>query len=308
MSDDFTVDWIAVDWGTSALRAWALDENDHVLADAASADGMGRLAPGEFEGALLRLIEDWLPATAGHAIPVVACGMVGARQGWTEAAYRPAPCPPLGLPFSVPATRDPRIAVNILTGLAQNPPPDVMRGEETQVAGLLHEDPAFDGTVCLPGTHTKWADVSGGQVRSFRTFMTGELFDLLSRQSVLRHGMATEGWSATAFAEGVAESMARPESIAATLFALRAGTLVAGLDGMDARSRLSGLLIGLELAGARDYWQGLRVTLIGGDRLADAYATALSIAGATSVKKDATAITLAGLTAARRLYKETATA
>ena len=218
MKDRISADWIAVDWGTSSLRAWAMADAGTHLAEAASADGMGKLTPDEFEPALLRLIGSWLPDNSSQPIPVIACGMVGARQGWVEAAYRPVPCPPAGLPFTSPVTADSRMSVQIIPGLSQNPPPDVMRGEETQIAGLLHRYPAFEGVACLPGTHTKWAEIADGAVNSFRTFMTGELFDLLSRQSVLRHGMGGDGWSAGAFADGVEQALGDPAGIAGASF------------------------------------------------------------------------------------------
>ena len=85
-------DWIAVDWGTSALRVWAMWD-DRILTEASSDQGMGRLTPDQFEPALLHLIGDWLEP--GRVCPVLAAGMVGARQGWIEAPYRPVPCTPV---------------------------------------------------------------------------------------------------------------------------------------------------------------------------------------------------------------------
>ena len=189
------IDWIAVDWGTSNLRAWAMGPSGP-LAEATSDDGMGRLKPDEFEPALLRLIDPWLPPLSTNApvTPVLACGMVGARQGWREAAYRTVPCTPVDAAaiLHVP-TQDQRITFHIAPGLRQDSPADVMRGEETQVAGVLAMQPGFDGVICAPGTHSKWIQVSAGEVVSFQTYMTGELFALLATQSVLRHGM-TDGW------------------------------------------------------------------------------------------------------------------
>ena len=93
-----------------------------------------------------------------------------------------------------PPTADPRLDVHILPGLSQAEPPDVMRGEETQIAGMLAATPDFDGLVCLPGTHTKWARVSEGRVTDFRTAMTGELFALVSGHSTLS-SFTAEGWN-----------------------------------------------------------------------------------------------------------------
>lgn len=294
------VEWIAADWGTTALRLWAM-AGSRVLERRQSEDGMGHLARDGFEPALLRLAEGWL----GDApMPVVACGMVGARQGWSEAAYRPVPCPPLGQPMHRVAAQDPRLRVHIVPGLAQMQPPDVMRGEETQIAGYLASDPGFDGVIGLPGTHTKWARVRQGRVQAFQTCMTGETFALLAGQSVLRHGIGP-GWDEGAFAAAVAEILQAPERLAALLFPLRAAALLQDLPPDAARARLSGLLIGAELAATRAIWQGQPIALIGAGRLAGHYATALAAAGAMATATDGAEITLAGLIAARTLLQET---
>lgn len=291
-----TPDWIAVDWGTSQLRAYAM-AGGAVRAERASDHGMGKLTPQGFEPALLALVGDWLGA---GRMQVVVCGMAGARQGWVEAPYRQVPCAPVQSGAFVAApVQDPRLSVQILPGLSQPAPADVMRGEETQIAGLLALEPGFDGVACLPGTHSKWARISAGEVVSFQTFMTGELFALLSTQSVLRHGMAAEGTDEAAFAEGLSQALSRPERLAAQLFALRAEGLLHGLAPQAARARLSGLLIGAELAAARPYWLGQRVALIGAPALARTYAAALAHQGLTAECLDVRACTLAGLAAAR---------
>ncbi len=285
-------DWIAVDWGTSNLRVWAMDAGG-ILAEAQSDEGMGKLSRDQFEGALIRLIDPWLGA---GVTPVVACGMVGSRQGWYEAPYRAVPCAPLdrGALVVVPTT-DARIRMMIAPGLKQAHPADVMRGEETQIAGALALHPAFDGVLCLPGTHAKWAQISAGEVVSFQTFMTGELFALLSTQSVLRHGMQGEGWDDMAFDMALSDALSRPEKIAARLFGLRAEGLIGGLAPAAAKSRLSGLLIGIELAAARPYWLGQAVSIIGSEGLAKSYARALQTQGIIARLLPATACTLAGL-------------
>ncbi|NBZ86174.1 2-dehydro-3-deoxygalactonokinase [Stagnihabitans tardus] len=288
------MNWIAVDWGTSNLRAWAMGP-DGPVAHGESPKGMGKLAPHEFEAALLELVEPWLD---GKTL-VLACGMVGARQGWREATYRAVPCTPTdALGLTRVETTDPRLDVRIAPGLSQSRPADVMRGEETQLAGALALHPAFDGVFCLPGTHSKWAQVSAGEVTSFQTFMTGELFALLSTQSVLRHSMA-EGWDDAAFDEGLSEALSRPDRIAARLFSLRAEGLLHALPGASAKARLSGLLIGIELAGAKPYWLGQQVKLIGAEKLSASYARALATQGLKADTLDATACTLAGLASLR---------
>lgn len=297
-----TPDWIAVDWGTSNLRVWAMGA-DGIRAQAASDDGMGRLTRDQFEPALLSLIAPWL---GGALVPVIVCGMAGSRQGWFEAPYRTVPCTPLdraGL-VRVPV-QDARIAVYIAPGLKQTKPADVMRGEETQIAGALALHPAFDGVMCLPGTHSKWAQISAGEVVSFQTFLTGEMFALLSEQSVLRHGMQGKGWDDSAFDAGLSDALSRPDRIGAQLFNLRAEGLIADLSAARARARLSGLLIGVELAAAKPYWLGQPVTLIGADVLCQSYARALRTQGVEARTLPATECTLAGLASLARQLETT---
>lgn len=297
--DRIAVDWIAVDWGTSNVRAWAM-AGDRPVAEASSDRGMGKLAPAEFEPALLDLIRDW---TDGPAT-VIACGMVGARQGWVEAPYARTPCAALPLGLTRAPTTTPGLTVHIIPGIAQSDPADVMRGEETQIAGFIALNPGWDGVLCLPGTHTKWVHVSAGEVVSFQTFMTGELFATISTQTVLRHSVGTEGWVDAAFDAALAEGMARPERIATRLFSLRAESLLHGLAPDAARARLSGLLIGAELAAARPYWLGQQVAVIGAGRVAATYFHALALQSAPATLADGTAVTLAGLTAARTAMKD----
>lgn len=295
--DWIAVDWIAVDWGTSNLRAWAMRRDGSVLAEAASDRGMGRLRPGEFEPALRALIAPW---TGPHGpARVVACGMVGARQGWVEAPYGPVPGPPLGAGLTR-APSGPGLEVGIVPGLAQADPPDVMRGEETKVAGFLALRPGWDGVLLLPGTHPKWILLGAGEVLAFRTSLTGELFAALCEHTVLRHSVATGGWDDDAFAAGVAEGMARPEALLGRLFSIRAESLLRGLRPEAARARLSGLLIGADLAGARGWWLGQRVCVLGAGSLARTYGAALAQQGVAAETADAEAATLAGLVEARR--------
>jgi len=264
-------------------------------AEAVSERGMSSLRREEFEGALLELVAPWLGS--GKTLAVV-CGMAGARQGWIEAPYRSVPCAPLGDAIARPEVRDPRLDVAIVPGLKQQTPPDVIRGEETQIGGLLAARPRFDGVICLPGTHTKWAEISAGEVVSFRSFMTGELFGLLAQRSVLRHSLDAE-WSEEAFAEAVEEAIARPEALAARLFTLRAEALLSAPVPGRARARLSGLLVGAELAAARPYWLGREIVIVGSGELARGYAAALAAQGVVAPVADATRTTLAGLYAAR---------
>jgi 2-dehydro-3-deoxygalactonokinase len=290
--------WIAVDWGTSNLRVWGIDSNGGVVAEASSDKGMAKLDRAGFEPALLELVGDWL--LEDRQIPVIACGMVGARQGWLEVPYSETPCKPIFLDaVGRPDTRDSRLRVIVLGGIKQTGPvPDVIRGEETQIAGMLSADPSFEGVLCLPGTHTKWVRISAGEIVHFRTFITGELFGLLSRQSVLRHSLDGAGWDGIEFARSVQLMMTEPASFAGRLFSIRAENLVLGLDAGTAKARLSGLLIGAELAAARNYWFDQNLVVVGNGAQSDLYLEGLRALGRSPRVIDTSGVTLAGLKSA----------
>jgi 2-dehydro-3-deoxygalactonokinase len=292
------MDWIAVDWGTSNLRVWAIGAGGQVVAEASSDKGMGKLERTGFEPALLDLIGDWLPHD--RKTLVVACGMVGARQGWIEVPYRQAPCRPvLSDVIGSPETRDQRLAVRVLAGIKQlAPDADVMRGEETQIAGFLSEHPTYEGTLCLPGTHTKWVQIAAGEIVRFKTVMTGELFNLLATQSVLRHSLDAAESDKAEFAATVAAMATQADRFAERLFAIRAEGLVGSLSPARAKARLSGILIGTELVAAQGYWQNQNLTIVGNGAQAELYAEGLKALGQSPHRSEATHVTLAGLKSA----------
>jgi 2-dehydro-3-deoxygalactonokinase len=292
--------WIGVDWGTTHLRAWAMSASGTRLAAASSDMGMARLTRDGFEPALCDIAGDWI---AGPT-PVIACGMVGSRQGWVEAPYARVPCAALPAGLVTASTLTPGLSVHVIPGIRQDDPADVMRGEETQIAGFLSINPGWDGVVCLPGTHTKWVHVSAGEVVSFQTFMTGELFAAIGTGTVLRHSIAGEGWDADAFAQALSDILSRPERLAARLFSLRAEHLLHGLAGTAARARLSGLLIGAELAAARPYWLGQQIAVLGNGSNVGLYIAALATQSVAAMQVDGERATLAGLTVAWRRIKD----
>lgn len=271
---------VVVDWGTTSFRLWALDGEGRVLGERRSAQGLAASTAEGFEGVL----EDHLAALGiGEGVPVMMCGMVGSRGGWVEAAYVDTPArldDLVGRAAHVPSARRP---IRILPGLAQRDPaqPDVMRGEETQLLALAQD--GFEGLACLPGTHSKWVAMEAGRVARFATFMTGELFQLLSGGSVIAPAVAgarDADPTEASFAQGVCEGLASPETLSATLFRLRASWLLAGTEPAAGLSRLSGLLIGAELAGARRLFGASGpVALVASGPLARAYRVAFDAAG-----------------------------
>lgn len=296
------VEWIAVDWGTSNLRVWAM-AGPTALDTREASFGMGKLARDAFEPALLGLIEPWLRTDGSTEI--VICGMAGARQGWAEAPYASVPGVPLQPPaFRQIETKDTRLSVTIIHGLSQADPPDVMRGEETQIAGFLSQVPDFAGVLCLPGTHTKWAWLEAGRVTRFRTFMTGELFSILRDHSILRHSVADAVIETTAetmhtFEEGLAAAAADPAALTSHLFTLRAAGILSTRTAEASLAHLSGLLIGSETTAMRGQIDHHPVVILGTGTLAALYAHALRRLDIPVGTRSAEAATLLGLTEAR---------
>jgi len=293
MNKGIQPDWIAVDWGTSRLRAWAMGQGG-VLEKRHSDDGAQALSNTMFEPVLEKLVADWL--TPSRMTSVVCCGMAGSRQGWVDAGYRLAPCPvtnPLSL-VRAPVNCG-TMQVWLVPGIKQETPADVMRGEETQISGFLAQEPDFDGVLCLPGTHTKWVRIKGGQILDFKTFITGELFALLSEKSILRHSVAGGKWDQEAFASAFKSTFQEPRKFAGDLFMLRAQSLVADLGASAARARLSGLLLGLEISAAQRYLERGKIRIVGAENLAKLYADALAMIGVSSIHLNADTLTLSGL-------------
>ena len=287
------ITWVAADWGTTNLRLWGMDDRDSIVAQCCSDQGMASLQPEDFEAILLGHIEDWL---GDATMPIIACGMVGAKQGWCEAPYSTVPARP-ATDSVVVATHDSRISVRIISGLSQNPPADVLRGEETQIAGFLADAPDFAGTLCLPGTHTKWVSIAQGQILRFQTIMTGEMFALLSNRSVLRHSLGT--WHDGTFLHGVQQGLCAPERLLRQLFSVRAESLLQKND-QHGTARISGTLIGSELASVRDFWQDQEIVIIGSGTLARLYTMALDTVGINTRVACGEALCLRGLIQAYR--------
>jgi 2-dehydro-3-deoxygalactonokinase len=271
---------IALDWGTSNLRASLLGADGGVLDTRSAAAGVMAVPERRFDAALQALCGDWLAAHRSCAC--IASGMIGSRQGWVEAPYLLCPAGPMQ------AARQLTVMdfgaghrLHIVPGLrcvGRDGQADVMRGEETQLWGAA----LAPGTCCvLPGTHSKWAWVGDDDcVETFQTWMTGELYALLTQHGILGRLMQFGGaFDAAAFDDGVRLGLAHHAELPHTLFAAR----TAGLTGQRSADALpdflSGLLIGAELAGARRHSATPQVTLLGDGALCDRYARALQTAG-----------------------------
>jgi 2-dehydro-3-deoxygalactonokinase len=265
-------EYVAVDWGTSSFRLWLIDRAGGVLAERRSPEGMMAAAKLGFAAVLQSHLD---AVGAANDLPVVICGMAGARQGWVEAGYIDTPAHlALILQRAVPVPGQSR-DIRILPGIAQRDPraPDVMRGEETQLLGALGADAAGEAVVCIPGTHSKWARVSGGTVERFATFMTGELFSVVSRETILSHAVVGANEEDTeAFKSAVIAAFETPALAANLLFRVRSSQLLYGSSASSAREKISGTLIGLELAaGLAGDQPRSGITLVASGRLAVLY-------------------------------------
>ena len=278
--------FIAIDWGTTSARAYAVDASGAVTATRHAPLGVQQIQGADFAQALDQLLGDW----ATLEIPRFAAGMIGSRQGWIEAPYVDCPATLDVLAQHVVWTPERELA--IVPGLLyrdESGVPDVMRGEETQIAGML-DDAGDDFIAVLPGTHSKWVHVQRGRVAAFQTFMTGEAFAVLMEHSILGRlaaRVANDAAGSEAFAAGVAYGSAQAGLLHAT-FGARTLALTGALAAHDVPGWLSGCLIGNEIAAARG-WLAQRaatidvVRVIGSSALVGRYATALPAVGVRAV-------------------------
>jgi 2-dehydro-3-deoxygalactonokinase len=269
---------VALDWGTTRLRAYRMDGEGRILERRASGDGAMGLDAANFDAVLGRTVGDWLRADPDAAL--IACGMVGARGGWAEAGY-------VDLPAGVDAIRERLVEVPtslgrplaIVAGLRTDEP-DVVRGEETQALGTG----LADGLLCMPGTHSKWMRIRAGTIESFRTWFTGELYELLGHHGSIAKALGPPGsgpLDETAFDEGVLAS-GRTDWLH-VLFGFRARVVGAGASGAAERARLSGWLVGTELRQALEGSDGEapKLMLVADQTLGGWYRRALSVLGAS---------------------------
>ncbi len=284
---------IGLDWGTSSLRAYLFDDLGHLSAQREASAGIQSITDGRFREAFESLCADWLEAWP--SAPVIASGMIGSRQGWKEAAYLPTPAgfaeiASRLLPVDESAGRRFRIVPGVST-VSAGGMHDVIRGEETQVFGALARLGSADLTVVLPGTHSKWVRVQQRRIVAFRTYLTGELFSVLAKHSILGRLFASQPPPAqgadAAFADGLARAAADPAGITSLLFSVRAEGLFGRYEPHSLPSYLSGLLIGAEVAHAlADRTIGLRqdpLVLAGSEELIDRYRVAFSLQGVSAL-------------------------
>lgn len=292
--------YVAVDWGTSSFRLWLVDRAGRVLTERRSDEGMMAAAKAGFPAVL----QAHLAAVEAPAhLPVLVCGMAGAKTGWVEAGYVDTPAPLSAVLRQAARVPGEARDIRILPGIAQRDAmaPDVMRGEETQLLGALGLEAAGEALVCMPGTHSKWVRVKNGTVAHFSTFMTGELFGVVSRETILSLAVAgaDDSEDVDSFKAAVKAAYDAPAFTANLLFGARSRQLLFGSTAAAARETLSGTLIGAELAaGLSGIVPKAGITLIASGRLASLYRLAFDALSVTTQPIDADEAVRRGLSMA----------
>jgi len=288
---------IAIDWGTSSLRGALLDGKGQVREERSHPRGILTVPAGGFSALFEELFGDWMRPVGSFCL---VSGMAGSKQGWVEAPYCPCPSGRVEVANAIVEIEPGRIA--IVPGLSDmhDGVPDVMRGEEVQIIGAMAITGLSDGLFVLPGTHNKWATVKRGRVTSFRTFMTGEFYALLSQHSILARTLDAQApLDEIAFLQGVTQAD-NGQGLLHNAFGARTLALFERMQPGELASYLSGLLIGEELR-TQSIHAASDLVLVGNAELTQRYLLALQISGNTARTLGAEA-TWAGLHALSAIH------
>lgn len=268
---------LALDWGTTSFRAYLFDNERKTIDSIEASDGIMQCED-EFEDVYYAQVGHWLKQYRG--IPVIASGMITSKQGWIETPYLPCPASLDDLSKSLTSHMTTNgDTIHFVSGVCQKTPtPNIMRGEETQMAGLNN---IRAQTAILPGTHSKWIRMEGDTISYFTTFMTGEIFAALTEHTILGR-LLTHGSDLDSFAEGVRDGFTGEQGeggILSKLFGARAMPLLGLMNPDGIRDYISGLLLGTEIQEAINSGFGQDVTpvICGSVELVERYKTALEL-------------------------------
>lgn len=266
--------WIAVDWGTTNFRAFLMHETQQTER-LSHPCGLLSVENAQFAATLHALLAPWLNRLG--ELPVMMAGMVGSQQGWHDVPYAQQPCDAGNLldcihsfttPWGSPAWIVPGVSGTSLFGQQ-----DVMRGEEVQLLGLCQRHPAEHHFALLPGTHSKHAEMVDGKIARFSTFMTGEVFSLLSQHSLLGKALPEQQEDKTAFLLG-AKAALQGSPFTHLIFSARTRRLAGDIAAAHVHSYLSGLTIGYELLALP---AGQHAWVVGSPALAERYQLAATL-------------------------------
>ncbi len=297
--------YIAVDWGSSQLRAWRI-ENGECAAQRSVPQGIKFVGPGQHEAVLRTLLAPWWEWVVSEQTPVLMAGMIGSDSGWLDSGYQALPLAANAIAkgcIAVPSTLPIPLWLRPGLALRRKEWANVMRGEEVQLLGALACAPA--DIYVFPGTHSKWVmPLRWGEevvIEGFSTAMTGELYQLLLQHSLLGKGLPSGSeFDMQAFGRGVEESLQSEEGLINRLFYARSRRLLGYLAPTAVASWISGTLIGEELAQLARRWPITgTLALVGDAPLTERYLDACRLAGRQATIIDAHTAMLNGF---RRIY------
>ena len=275
---------IGIDWGTSSLRAFLIDDQGKAIDTLYRPEGIMQVQDNNYEDVLSHLLSPW---AENNRLPVIASGMITSRNGWVETPYLPVAAGVAQLAdnlHKVSVTSGE--SLHFITGvtLEHSGAPDVMRGEETQIAGVV-ESGLVEGNCVMPGTHSKWVTIRDGRIVNFETFMSGEVFEALRSHTILGKLMNDSAFSEDGFRQGVAAGLDAGAKLLHTLFHVRTLPLFEKIEENKVEDYLSGILVGAEIQGVISSRSiDDPITIIGRDDLADRYAIALQVSGLQSIR------------------------
>ena len=279
--------WIGLEWQTANVQVWVHDQNGQLTVKTQ----IPAVAPHQ--------IADQMTAhlPAGQKTPVICAGL----PFIPASAYRTVPVAPVSGLLQI-QTQDPRAQVLAIPGLSQKKPADMMCGDEAAIAGVLAAEPDFDGVVCSISNKSVWAHISAGEIVSFQSFLTPELATGLMQGPMLAQAVAQGGFRADAFTDVLENIIARPQNFGSELGRIPASAALNGTDVNTCWSRLMGAVIGLELSGARPYWLGQRVIVLGDAMMTPLYVAALAHVGLQAETRPRTDAVLAGIRHVHKTY------
>ncbi|NIB44206.1 2-dehydro-3-deoxygalactonokinase [Pseudomaricurvus alkylphenolicus] len=305
------IKYIAVDWGSSSFRAYLVDEDRQIIQQVENDRGVLCHKQEEFTDTLASACSDWLDNDPN--LPIVMAGMIGSRNGWQETDYVSCPADASAIASHI-ARLESELATDILLvpgvcGKSPNGLADVMRGEEVQILGALEQYQSSDALICLPGTHSKWAQVHDSNIKHFSTFFTGEMFALLNHHSSIGSILENKEYSEDDFFRGL-QCSRKDGGLLQHVFSTRASLLSSQWDGESLHSYLSGIVIGNEFKGACELYgqpDSSNLLLVGNSQLQKLYRQAADFYGFSSFSIAAESAFISGLDQVTQAYYSSTT-
>ncbi len=268
---------IALDWGTSSFRGYLLDQDGDIVEQIDAGTGILSVENGQFAETLRQQLDRF--KLRPPYLPIIAAGMITSKHGWVETPYAECPVSIQDLANALSSLDTKEFGkIWFVPGIKQlQPEPDIMRGEEAQIAGL---DSSEKLSVLLPGTHSKWVNLDHGTISGFTTYMTGDLFNAVRNHTILK-SLSKGNWDPEAFREGVLDGYShiqKGKGLLSALFRTRVKSILSLSDYAGSEDYLSGLLIGTEIGEAisTGYHGRDPIMVLGSEALTKLYITALS--------------------------------